>query len=108
MFAVGLLDDRATDLMLSVPTIGLSLGFFLTGVLIFGQFANLIRSVRQRWWLVLSSVLQTLMITAGAILQYKFPEASTNASALGKTVLGLLAFSAGAQVSMVRALKITE
>ncbi|EOD51659.1 putative duf1275 domain protein [Neofusicoccum parvum UCRNP2] len=108
MLAVGLLDDRAKTLMLSVPTILLSLGLFLAGVLVSGQFANAIKAVRQRWWVLLSSILQTCMIAAAAILQYRFPEASTNKHALGKTALGLLAFSAGVQVAMVRALKVTD
>ncbi|KAL1626430.1 hypothetical protein SLS56_006834 [Neofusicoccum ribis] len=94
MLAVGLLDDRAKTLMLSVPTILLSLGLFLAGVLVSGQFANAIKA--------------TCMIAAAAILQYRFPEASTNKHALGKTALGLLAFSAGVQVAMVRALKVTD
>lgn len=65
MLAVALLDRRAASLMLSVPTIllSLSLGLFLAGVL---------GAARQRWWLLLSSLLQTLLTAAAAILQSRW------------------------------------
>ncbi|KAF4313214.1 putative duf1275 domain protein [Botryosphaeria dothidea] len=109
MLAVGLLDDRASSLMLSVPTILLSLGCFLGGVLAFGQLANLLRATHARWWLLASSLAQTALSAAAAALQHRHPHAATtNATALGKAVLALLALAAGAQVAMVRELKVTD
>lgn len=109
MLAVGLLDDRASSLMLSVPTILLSLGCFLGGVLAFGQLANLLHATHARWWLLASSLAQTALSAAATALQHRHPHAATtNATVLGKAVLALLALSAGAQVAMVRELKVTD
>ncbi|PVH73403.1 DUF1275 domain protein [Cadophora sp. DSE1049] len=74
--------------------IGVSLAMFVAGSLIMGQIGHL-AGCRKRWWLILSSVLQTAMIFAASGL-------------IAMGVIALLAFSSGGQVAMARALQITE
>ncbi|RDH31045.1 hypothetical protein BDQ94DRAFT_172485 [Aspergillus welwitschiae] len=90
--------------------VGMSLGSFVAGGLVMGQFANYLGVVRMRWWLLFSSLLQTVMVfAAAAIMAYTNPvkqQTSNDPAAL--VTLFLLAFSSGAQVSMGRALKVTD
>ncbi|GKZ39101.1 hypothetical protein AbraIFM66950_011859 [Aspergillus brasiliensis] len=91
--------------------VGMSLGCFVAGGLVMGQFANYLGVVRMRWWLLFSSLLQTAMVfAAAAIMAYTGPvkQQQTGNDAAALVTLFLLAFSSGAQVSMGRALKVTD
>lgn len=93
---------------ISLPAIGTSLGIFIIGVFSMGQLANHLHAVRCRWWLVATSLFQCALIAIAAALLYQSSEASQVSKGLGLFTLSLLAFSSGAQVGMVRALKITD
>ncbi|TPR07714.1 Major Facilitator Superfamily protein [Aspergillus niger] len=90
--------------------VGMSLGSFVAGGLVMGQFANYLGVVRMRWWLLFSSLLQTVMVfAAAAIMAYTNPvKQQTTNDPPALVTLFLLAFSSGAQVSMGRALKVTD
>ncbi len=89
----------------SLVNIGISLALFVAGVVILGQLGNLL-GVRIRWWLVTSSLLQTVLVFAAAALQYRYGVQEDGS--LTQLIIALLAFASGAQVAMVRSLKITE
>ncbi|BCS11973.1 DUF1275 domain protein [Aspergillus luchuensis] len=89
----------------SLSNIGMSLGMFIAGSLVMGQLGNRF-GVRRRLWLLLSSVIQTVLVFVAMIVQYAVPLKQEGAAALG--VIACLAFSSGAQVAMSRSLKITE
>jgi uncharacterized membrane protein YoaK (UPF0700 family) len=89
----------------SFGNIGVSLSMFLTGGWVAGLFGNLFNP-RRRAWLLVSSLVQTLMVWVAVILQYNLPVARTGTTAY--LVLSLLAFSSAAQVAMARSLKMTE
>ncbi|KAE8445742.1 hypothetical protein EG329_012921 [Mollisiaceae sp. DMI_Dod_QoI] len=104
LFAVGV---AKLSTIFSVSNIGISLSMFILGVSIAGQIGNQ-AGPRRRWWLLLSSILQTFMVFGASAIQYtgRSPVPDTGSAALA--VLSLLAFSSGAQVAMARGLKITE
>jgi len=89
----------------SLVNIGVSLTLFVAGVVLFGQLGNLL-GVSKRWWLVTSSLLQTVLVFVAAALQYQY--GVTEDGPLTQLIIALLAFASGAQVAMVRSLKITE
>lgn len=89
----------------SLASISVSLTLFIAGVAILGQLGNGL-GVRKRWWLVASSLLQTVLVFAAAALQYRYGVKKDGPLAV--LVIALLAFAGGAQVAMVRSLKITE
>jgi uncharacterized membrane protein YoaK (UPF0700 family) len=85
--------------------IGVSLSLFLAGSWIAGQIGNVI-GPRRRAWLLVTSLIQTIMVWAAVIIQYTAPYRRTGPYAYA--ILALLAFSAAAQVAMARGLKINE
>ncbi len=89
----------------SLVNIGVSLALFVAGVVILGQLGNLL-GVRKRWWLLASSLLQTVLVFAAAALQYQYGVREDGP--LTQLIIALLAFASGAQVAMVRSLKIME
>ncbi|KAL4903979.1 hypothetical protein BDW74DRAFT_185713 [Aspergillus multicolor] len=89
----------------SFSNIGMSLGMFVLGGLVMGQLGNWF-GVRRRLWLLLSSIIQTVLVFVGMIVQYTLPIKPEGPAALG--VIACLAFSSGGQVAMSRSLKITE
>ncbi|KAF1817795.1 uncharacterized protein K489DRAFT_405536 [Dissoconium aciculare CBS 342.82] len=91
-----------------VETIMTSLGFFALGNLLSGQTANLLRATDRRWWLVTSSLVQTLLVFLAAGLQFGYLDAQADNTTLGRITLAILAFSSGMQVAMVRAMKISD
>ncbi|KAI9806630.1 MAG: hypothetical protein M1825_006087 [Sarcosagium campestre] len=89
----------------STVTIGVSLALFVAAVVIAGQAGNVF-GVRKRWWLLISSLIQTAMVFAAAALQYQYGVSQDGA--LAQVTIALLAFASGAQVAMVRSLKVTD
>ncbi|PWY93224.1 hypothetical protein BO94DRAFT_423363, partial [Aspergillus sclerotioniger CBS 115572] len=90
--------------------IGTSLALFLTGAFLTGQLGVHIFGPRTRAWLFAINLLQTSMVFAAAVLQLEDNPSSTQPPNPNITlaVIALLAFSAGSQVVMSRALRITE
>lgn len=103
LLAVGVFDIGGGIFRLT--NIGVSLTLFIAGVALFGQLGNRL-GVRTRWWLVASSLLQTLLVFAAAALQYRYGVSADGP--LTQLIIALLAAASGAQVAMVRALKITD
>jgi uncharacterized membrane protein YoaK (UPF0700 family) len=85
-----------------------SLCFFILGVLSSGQIANALRAPNKRWWLLGSSIVQTALVFTVAGLQFAYLDARTDSTTIGRVTLGILAFSSGIQVAMVRAMKISD
>ncbi|PYI03993.1 hypothetical protein BO78DRAFT_399356 [Aspergillus sclerotiicarbonarius CBS 121057] len=92
----------ATTADYNFRNLGMSLGSFIAGGLVMGQVGNLV-GVRQRGWLLLSSLVQTALVFAAAAV-----DARTDGGSAALLTLFLLAFASGAQVAMGRALKITD
>ncbi|CAO2657786.1 Nn.00g039120.m01.CDS01 [Neocucurbitaria sp. VM-36] len=116
LFAVGVLlnrssntgDSREQEPMFSVATIAVSLGFFILGCWMTGQTANYFNAARNRGWLVLSNALSTVLVYVAAALQWYYSNRVGPDTGLGRIIVGLLAFSSGSQVAVVRGLKITD
>lgn len=83
----------------------ISLSLFAAGILILEQLANLLGARQKRWWLLASNLLQTALMAAAAGLQAASKDTKPE---YRKAALAMLALSSGAQVGMVRALKITD
>ncbi|OOF91788.1 hypothetical protein ASPCADRAFT_408912 [Aspergillus carbonarius ITEM 5010] len=88
----------ATTTDYNFRNLGMSLGAFIAGGLMMGQIGNRV-GVRQRGWLLLSSLIQSGLV---------FAAAAVGARADALLTLFLLAFASGAQVAMGRALKVTD
>lgn len=111
VFAVGALSRRGAHPIVSsvsLPATATSLGLFIASLFITGQLANFLDVVQRRWWLFSTSLFQCAVIAIAAALLYRLPGASHASNGLSLLVISLLAFSSGAQVGMVRALKITD
>lgn len=111
LFAVGvLLDDSSHGErpLFAISTIAVSLGFFSLGVLLTGQTANHFNIGQTRGWLVLSSVLQTILVYIAGGLQWHYIDSVGPDTTMGRILVGLLAFSSGSQVAVVRGLKVTD
>lgn len=111
LFAVGIFFDdlgHGEKSLFAISTIGVSLGFFSLGVLLTGQTANHFNIGQTRGWLVLSSVLQTTLVYIAGGLQWYYMDSVGPYTTIGRVLVGLLAFSSGSQVAVVRGLKITD
>jgi uncharacterized membrane protein YoaK (UPF0700 family) len=80
---------------------------FVLGGFLPGQVGNYF-GPRKRWWLILTSILQTSLVFAAAGIQYRGPDPVPESGPQALAVISLLAFSSGAQVAMARGLQITE
>ena len=98
--AAGLTED-----FVPLANIATSLAMFLAGALIMGQIGNIVGR-RRRLWLLLNSTLQTGMVFEASAMQYSKGDGGRGPIAVG--VIALLAFSAGAQVTMSRAMEVPE
>ena len=85
--------------------IGVSLALFVAGVVIAGQVGNIF-GVRKRWWLLTSSLIQTALVFAAAAVQYQY--GVPHDGSIAQVTITMLAFASGAQVAMVRSLKVTD
>jgi hypothetical protein len=116
LFGVGVMLNRSGSnnkneeqaQMFSIATMAVSLDFFILGVLMTGQVANYFKIAQMRGWLVLSNALSTALVYIAAALQWRYSNIVGADTALGRIILGMLAFSSGLQVAMVRGLKITD
>ncbi|KAF2147592.1 uncharacterized protein K452DRAFT_282589 [Aplosporella prunicola CBS 121167] len=98
-------DDRLSH---TIVPIAISLGAFLAGAIFFGQVACLLRSVRRKWWLLVSSSLQTAIVASAAGIQLGYAAARKSDTPIGRAALALQAVAAGGQVSMVRGLMMSD
>jgi uncharacterized membrane protein YoaK (UPF0700 family) len=80
---------------------------FVLGGFLPGQVGNYF-GPRKRWWLMVSSVIQTALVFIAAGIQYAGPSPVEDNGPHALAVISLLAFSSGAQVAMARGLQITE
>jgi uncharacterized membrane protein YoaK (UPF0700 family) len=111
LFAVGLLlndSNGEKEPIFSIATISVSLGFFIIGVFVTGQTANHFKIAQMRGWLVLSSAVSTALVYVAAALQWRYSSIQGMDTIFGRVILGLLAFSSGSQVAVVRGLHITD
>jgi uncharacterized membrane protein YoaK (UPF0700 family) len=92
--------------IVSLPYIATSLSMFVLGGCVIGQLGNFL-GCRRRGWLILSSIVQTILVFAASWLQFMHTGSDhTKAADLG--VIALLAISASGQVAMARSLRMTE
>ncbi len=80
---------------------------FVLGGFLPGQLGNYF-GARKRYWLLVTSIFQTILVFVAAILQYRGPSPVLDTGPTALAVISLLAFSSGAQVAMARGLNITE
>jgi len=108
LFAVGLLLDDGNAPLIAISTIAVSLGFFGLGCLVTGQTANYFNIGQTRGWLLFTSVVQTALVYVAAGLQWGYESIVGPDTTMGRILVGLLAFSSGSQVAVVRGLKVTD
>ncbi|KIV99064.1 hypothetical protein, variant [Verruconis gallopava] len=103
MFAVAV-SGVGGDLF-DIHNVSMSLGMFVAGALITGQIAHVF-GTRQRLWLIVAHLLQTIMVFGAAAIQYAHGVQLNSPRTLG--AIALLAFSSGAQVASMRPFRIQE
>lgn len=111
LFAVGVLfkdPSGSGSPMIAISTLAVSLSFFIIGVFITGQIANQFSIGQTRGWLIFSSLGQTALVLVAGALQWQYAELIGPDTRFGRILVGLLAFSSGSQVAVVRGLKITD
>lgn len=111
LFAVGVLLDDSSGSgppLIAISTIAVSLSFFIIGVFVTGQIANWFAISQTRGWLFFSSLGQTILVIIAGALQWQYTGHVGPDTRLGRIIVGLLAFSSGSQVAVVRGLKITD
>lgn len=86
--------------------VGISLGLFIAGALIFGQVGSHFGSMK-RSWLVTSNVFQTILVYIAAALRHWYAN-SNPLSPRSLSVIGMLAFAMSGQVSMARTSGVAE
>lgn len=103
---------QETNFTVPAAHIGTSLGFFCIGVFIAGQIANWFQCKSSRLWLLITNLVGTVMVFIAALLNYVDPTGHYNGDEINSASIlcsiGLLAFSAGAQVAMSRQLGMSE
>lgn len=80
---------------------------FVLGGFLPGQM-GIYFGARKRWWLIVTSIFQTILVFVAAAIQYAGPDPVRDSGPSALVVISLLAFSSGAQVAMARGLQITE
>lgn len=103
LLAVGALKISGSTVKLR--NVGVSLGLFIAGGLIFGQLGSMIGS-RRRIWLLVTNAIQTVLVAVAAGLRWKVATSSGGSGALG--IIALLAFASGAQVALARTVNVPE
>jgi uncharacterized membrane protein YoaK (UPF0700 family) len=97
--------SRISPDIVSLTNIATSLSTFILGGWILGQLGNFL-GCRLRGWLILSSLIQTMLVFSASGLQFHHSADRSGPCAPG--VLSLLGLSAGGQVAMARSLRMTE
>ncbi|KAK4461870.1 hypothetical protein QBC42DRAFT_226381 [Cladorrhinum samala] len=92
--------------LFDTPNTGVALGFFLGAAYLTGQIANILSCGRNRLFLVICNLLQTLLVFGAAIMQYTNGVNRANSHTL--LAIGMLAAAAGSQVVQSRSFKMTE
>ncbi|EXJ64473.1 hypothetical protein A1O7_00809 [Cladophialophora yegresii CBS 114405] len=105
MLAMAVLLPEVTGELFVTQNIGVALGFFLAAGWVTGQLGHII-GPRSRLWIVFCNLIQSLLVFVAAAIQFVYGVDLES----GRTmiVIGLLAFAAGSQVVLSRALAITE
>ena len=97
--------------LFNLHNVGVSLAMFVVGAIITGQLANWFGR-RRRAWQIVANFFQGLMVLGAACIQFtrgKEEASLTDQSGAGPlAVIGLLAFSSGAQVATAREMQIQE
>lgn len=86
--------------------VGVSLGTFVGGGLLFGQLGNLCGS-EKRYWLLLTNLFQTALVFAAAGM-HSYTDAAGSSASYDLGIIALLAFASGAQVALARSVHIPE
>lgn len=105
MLAMATILPEVTTELFVTKNIGVALGFFLAAGWMTGQLGHLI-GPRSRLWIVFCNLIQTLLVFIAAAIQYAYGVDLQSERTI--IVIGLLAFAAGSQVVLSRALAITE
>ncbi|OQV01236.1 hypothetical protein CLAIMM_06628 [Cladophialophora immunda] len=105
MLAMAILLPDLTGKLFKTENIGVALGFFLAAGWITGQLGHII-GPRSRLWIVFCNLIQTILVFIAAAIQYAYGIELEGTKTM--VVIGLLAFAAGSQVVLSRALAITE
>ncbi|OAP56383.1 hypothetical protein AYL99_09562 [Fonsecaea erecta] len=105
MLAVAILLPDLTDKLFRTENIGVALGFFLAAGWITGQVGHIV-GPRSRLWIVFCNLIQSILVFIAAAIQYAYGIELEGTRTM--VVIGLLAFAAGSQVVLSRALAITE
>jgi uncharacterized membrane protein YoaK (UPF0700 family) len=105
MLAMAVLLPEVTGELFVTENIGVALGFFLAAGWMTGQVGHIV-GPRSRLWIVFCNLIQALLVFVAAAIQYAYGVDLESARTM--VVIGLLAFAAGSQVVLSRALAITE
>jgi uncharacterized membrane protein YoaK (UPF0700 family) len=120
LLAVGVTENASgrppvNSIPIPLQLIVISLSMFILGGWIPGQIGNLVGS-RRRWWLMANNFFQFMLVLSAAVIQAQGPLGWYVGPRLGgleidrmsSSVIAVLAFSAGGQVALSRALPMTE
>ncbi|KIW90466.1 uncharacterized protein Z519_09112 [Cladophialophora bantiana CBS 173.52] len=105
MLAMAILLPDLTGKLFKTENIGVGLGFFLAAGWITGQLGHVV-GPRSRIWIVFCNLIQSILVFMAAAIQYAYGIELEGTKTM--VVIGLLAFAAGSQVVLSRALAITE
>jgi uncharacterized membrane protein YoaK (UPF0700 family) len=105
LLAMALLLPRDTGDLFVTQNVGVAFGFFLAAGWLTGQLGHIV-GPRNRLWIILCNLIQTVLVFTAAALQYTQGIELEGASTT--VVIALLAFAAGSQVVLSRSLAITE
>ncbi|OAL34643.1 hypothetical protein AYO20_06060 [Fonsecaea nubica] len=105
MLAMAILLPEVAGELFITENIGIALGFFLAAGWLTGQLGHIV-GARSRLWIVFCNLIQTILVFVAAAIQYAYGIELEGTKTM--VVIGLLAFAAGSQVVISRALAITE
>ena len=105
MLAMAVVLPEVTGELFITKNIGVALGFFLAAGWITGQMGHFV-GPRSRLWIVFCNLIQSILVFIAAAIQYAYGVELEGPRTL--VVIALLAFAAGSQVVLSRALAITE
>ena len=103
LFAVGALSIG--NVTVEITDIGFSLGLFVIGSLLFGHIGDFVGR-RRKIWLIVTDILQTTTMFAGAAVRHWLPNSHDSGPACA--VISLLALSSRGQVAMARTVNLPQ